>query len=178
VGSVVTLLAGGGHGGGFLVSRDGYALTDQHVIGSARRVAVRWSDGIETVGGMVRSDRIRDVALVKTDPRGREPLPLRRDSMRPGETVFAIGAPLETRFQNSVSRGVVSAYRTIEGLHYLQSDVFINPGASGGPLLDEHGVVAAMTKSTYRIDSAPTGINFFTPVADTLDFLGASQTSD
>lgn len=173
VGAVVLVLAGDGHGSGFLVSRDGYVMTDQHVVGSAKLVTVRWPDGIEGVGEVVRSDRLRDVALIKTDPRGREPLALRRESLSPGDTVFAIGAPLEQRFQSSVSRGVVSAYRTIEGLRYLQSDVSINPGNSGGPLLDERGQVVGMTKSTYRIDSAPTGIAFFTPTRDALDFLGA-----
>jgi S1-C subfamily serine protease len=171
---VVLVLAGEGHGSGFLVSRDGYVMTDQHVVGSAKLVTVRWPDGIETVGEVVRADRLRDVALVKTDPRGRDPLPLRAETMRPGETVFAIGAPLEERFQGTVTRGVVSAYRTIEGLRYLQSDVSINPGASGGPLLDERGEVVGMTKSIYRIESAPTGINFFTPTRDALDFLGAA----
>jgi S1-C subfamily serine protease len=175
VGSVVLILAGDGHGSGFLVSGDGYVMTDQHVVGSAKLVTVRWPDGIEAVGEVVRSDRLRDVALIKTDPRGRDPLPLRSATLRPGESVYAIGAPLEQRFQSTVTRGVVSAYRTIEGLRYLQSDVAISPGNSGGPLLDEHGAVVGMTKSTYRIENAPTGINFFTPTRDALDFLGAAQ---
>lgn len=175
VGSVVLILAGDGHGSGFLVSGDGYVMTDQHVVGSAKLVTVRWPDGIEAVGEVVRSDRLRDVALIKTDPRGRDPLALRPATLRPGESVYAIGAPLEQRFQSTVTRGVVSAYRTIEGLRYLQSDVAISPGNSGGPLLDEHGAVVGMTKSTYRIENAPTGINFFTPTRDALDFLGAAQ---
>ena len=174
VGAVVLVLAGDGHGSGFLVSGDGYVMTDQHVVGASKLVTIRWPDGIEKVGEVVRTDNLRDVALIKTDPRGRDPLPLRPQSLRPGETVFAIGAPLEQRFQSTVTRGVVSAYRTIEGLRYLQSDVAISPGNSGGPLLDEHGAVVGMTKSTYRIENAPTGINFFTPLRDALDFLGAS----
>ena len=173
VGSVVLVFAGAGHGSGFLVSSDGYIMTDQHVVGAAKRVRVRWSDGVEGVGEVVRSDTARDVALIKTDPRGRDPLPLRRDSLQPGDTVFAIGAPLESRFQNTVTRGVVSAYRTIDGLRYLQSDVTINPGNSGGPLLDENGRVVAMTKSIYRMADGPAGINFFVPTRDALDFLGA-----
>lgn len=174
VGAVVLVLAGDGHGSGVLVSRDGYVMTDQHVVGAAKVVKVRWADGIEGVGQVVRVDRLRDVALIKTDPRGREPLPLRADPLRPGDTVYAIGAPLEERFQNTVTRGVVSAYRTIEGLRYIQSDVAISPGNSGGPLLDEHGAVVGLTKSTYRVENAPTGINFFTPTRDALDFLGAA----
>jgi S1-C subfamily serine protease len=171
VGSVVLIFAGEGHGSGFLVSRDGYVMTDQHVVGSADRVKVRWADGIETLGEVVRTDQARDVALIKTDARGRQPLALRTEPMTPGQTVYAIGAPLEARFQNTVRRGVVSAYRTIDGLRFLQSDVAINPGDSGGPLLDEKGQVVGMTKSTYRVQETPTGINFFVPTRDALDFL-------
>ena len=171
VGSVVLIFAGEGHGSGFLVSKDGYVMTDQHVIGSADRVKVRWADGIETLGEVIRTDRARDVALIKTDPRGRQPLALRTEPMNPGDTVYAIGAPLEARFQNTVRRGVVSAYRTIDGFRFLQSDVAINPGDSGGPLLDGKGLVVGMTKSTYRVQETPTGINFFVPTRDALDFL-------
>jgi S1-C subfamily serine protease len=171
VGAVVLIFAGEGHGSGFLISKDGYVMTDQHVVGSAERVKVRWADGIETLGQVVRSDRARDVALIKTDPRGRQPLALRTEPMNPGETVYAIGAPLEARFQNTVRRGVVSAYRTIDGFRFLQSDVAINPGDSGGPLLDEKGLVVGMTKSTYRVQETPTGINFFVPTRDAMDFL-------
>jgi S1-C subfamily serine protease len=175
VGSVVLVLAGDGHGSGFLVSKDGYVMTDQHVVGDARLVTIRWPDGIETVGEVERSDRVRDVALIKTDPRGRAPLPLRPDTLRPGETVFAIGAPLEQRFQSTVTRGVVSAYRTIEGLRYLQSDVAISPGNSGGPLLDEKGEVLGICDLTFRPGGAdvPSGINYFVPIDDALRFLAA-----
>ena len=173
ISSVVLIFAGDGHGSGVLVSSDGYVLTDQHVIGAAKQVRVRWADGVESVGEVVRSDAARDVALIKTDPRGRDPLPLRLQSLRPGDTVYAIGAPLESRFQNSVTRGVVSAYRTIDGLRYLQSDVTVNPGNSGGPLLDEQGRVVGLTKSIYQRAEVPAGINFFVPSRDALDFLGA-----
>jgi S1-C subfamily serine protease len=171
VGSVVLIFAGEGHGSGFLVSKDGYVMTDQHVVGTAGRVKVRWSDGIETLGEVVRTDKARDVALIKTDPRGRQPLSLRTDPLSPGASVYAIGAPLEARFQNTVRRGVVSAYRTIDGFRFLQSDAAINPGDSGGPLLDEKGQVVGLTKSTYRVQDTPTGINFFVPTRDAMDFL-------
>jgi len=173
ISAVVLIFAGEGHGSGFLVSRDGYVMTDQHVIGAAEHVRVRWPDGVEGVGEVVRSDAARDVALIKTDARGREPLPLRTDSLRPGDSVYAIGAPLESRFQSTVTRGVLSAYRTIDGMRYLQSDVTINPGNSGGPLVDERGRVVGMTKSIYQRDDLPVGINFFVPTRDALDFLGA-----
>jgi S1-C subfamily serine protease len=172
-GSVVVIFAGSGEGSGFLVSSDGLLLTDQHVVGEAKFVKVRWADGIEGLGEVVRSDKVRDVALVKTDSRGRAPLELRRVMPQVGDTVYAIGAPLGEKFQSSVTRGVVSADRTFQGLAYIQSDVSVNPGSSGGPLLDEKGEVVALTEAGVRIGGAPEGVNLFTPVGDALDFLGA-----
>ena len=171
--SVVVIFAGNGLGSGFLVSSDGLLFTDQHVVGDSKYVKVRWPDGIEGLGEVIRTDKVRDVALLKTDPRGRKPLGLRRDPPQVGDAVFAIGAPLDAKFQSTVTRGVVSANRTFQGLGYLQSDANVQPGDSGGPLLDEKGAVVAITESGYSIGGAPEGINLFTPVGDALDFLGA-----
>jgi S1-C subfamily serine protease len=173
VGSVVIIFAGESQGSGFLVSSDGLLLTDRHVVEDAKFVKVRWPDGIEGLGEVVRSDKARDVALVKTDPRGRKPLRLRRDPAQPGDAVFAIGAPLGEKFQSTVTRGIVSANRVFEGLSFIQSDVSVNPGSSGGPLLDDKGVVVGMTEAGYRVGGAPADINLFTPVGDALDFLSA-----
>lgn len=173
VASVVMVFAGETSGSAFLVSSDGLLMTDRHVVGDAKFVKVRWPDGIETLGEVVRGDKTRDVALVKTDPRGRRPLKLRRDPPQPGDEVYAIGAPLDQKFQSTVTRGVVSANRTFEGLAFIQSDVSVNPGNSGGPLLDDKGQVLGMTESGLRISGAPAGINLFTPIGDALDFLAA-----
>lgn len=174
IGSVVLIFAGDGHGSGFLVSTDGYLLTDRHVVGEAKYVKVRWPDGIETLGEVTRADKVRDVALVKTDPRGREALHVRMEALQPGDTVFAIGSPIDQKFQSTVTRGIVSGYRTFDGLNFIQSDVTVNPGNSGGPLLDENGAVIGMTESGLRLGSAPTDINLFTPMRDALDFLSAT----
>ncbi len=174
VGAVVLIMAGESGGSGFLVSSDGLLITDHHVVGEAKYVKVRWPDGIETLGEVIRTDKVRDVALVKTDPRGRQPIRVRRSAMQPGETVFAIGAPLDPKFQSTVTRGVISANRTFEGLSFIQSDVTVNPGNSGGPLLDEAGEVVGMTESGYRVAGAPSGINLFIPIGDALDFLNAT----
>ena len=169
--SVVLIYAGEGMGSGFLVSDDGYILTDSHVVGAARQVRLRWADGREEVADVVRTDRARDVALLRADPQGRRPLPLRRDAPGAGETVFAIGAPLGRSFQGTVTRGVISAKRVLQGFSYLQSDISVNPGSSGGPLTDEGGRVIGMTSSGVRLASSSTGINLFIPVGDAIDFL-------
>lgn len=170
-GSVVAIFAEKGHGSGFLVSDDGYVITNQHVVGAGKFVKVRWSDGFETVGEVVRSDRRRDVALIKTDPHGRAPLSLRRGGAQAGENVYAIGTPLSEKFQGTVTKGIVSASRIYDGFNFIQSDVTVNPGNSGGPLLDEKGAVIGITVLAYRPDDLPTGINLFIPIGDALDFL-------
>lgn len=172
-GAVVTVLTSNGMGSGFLISKDGHLITNQHVVGEGRLVKIRWSDRIETVGEVVRSDKRRDVALIKTDPRGRKPLVLRRGGLAPGATVFAVGTPLDQAFENTVTRGVVSGTRIFDGFNYIQSDVSVTHGNSGGPLLDENGAVVGLTVAGVEPDGVPTNINLFIPVADALDFLAA-----
>ena len=171
VASVVLVRTGAGHGSGFLISKDGYILTAGHVVGDATTVKIRWSDKTETDGAVVRVSKGRDVALIKTDARGRPPLPLLRTALPPSATVFAVGAPLDQELQGSVTRGVVSAVRAMHGYDYIQSDVSVGPGNSGGPLMDEQGHVVGVTVSGVRILNAPQGINMFVPVNDALSFL-------
>jgi S1-C subfamily serine protease len=173
VGSVVAVFAGGAMGSGFVVG-DGYLITNHHVVGDATTVKVKWPDGLEFAGEVLRSDARRDVALIKTDTRGRPSLTVRTSPMQPGDTVFAIGTPLDPSLQNTVTRGVVSAMRTFEGFAYIQSDVSINHGNSGGPLLDEKARVVGLTVSGYEPNGAPAGLNFFIPIRDALDFLALS----
>lgn len=171
VGATVLVQSGAGHGSGFLISSDGYFLTNHHVVGSATYVKLRWSDGLETLGEVVRSDRGRDVALIKGESRRRAPIKLRDSIPSVGTTVLAIGAPLDKSMQNSVTRGIVSARRVIDGYSFIQSDVSVAPGNSGGPLIDETAALVGMAVSGLRIDDAPQGVNFFIPAAEALEFL-------
>jgi len=171
VGAVLLVSLGASFGSGVLISTDGYVLTNEHVVGAANAVRLRWSDGLETVGEVVKSHRARDVALIKTDPRGREPLGVRASPVQPGERVIAIGAPLEQQLQGTITSGVVSANRVIDGFSYIQSDVGVNQGNSGGPLLDEEGYVIGLTVHGLARNDAPVGLNFFIPIKDALDFL-------
>lgn len=170
VGSVVTVFSGLGSGSGDLISSDGYMLTNAHVVGDDKQVRIRWSDGIETVGEVVRVVKTRDVALIKTSSRDRDPLALKRGPVGPGQRVFAIGSPRGKDYEGTVSSGVVSATRMMEGLRYIQSDVAISHGSSGGALLDENGAMIGIAVSGVDTSYA-TGINFFIPIGDALDFL-------
>jgi serine protease Do len=174
VASVVTILTGSGTGSGDLVSNDGYMLTNAHVVGNEKQVRVRWSDGIETVAEVVRVAKDRDIALIKTSSRDRDPLPLKRGPVTPGARVYAIGSPKGQEYQGTVSSGIVSATRVFEGMRYIQSDVSITHGSSGGALLDENGSVIGITVSAVEA-GGPVGINFFIPIGDAMDFLNLEQ---
>jgi len=166
--AVAAIFASDSLGSGFLISTEGYLLTNSHVVGTAKYVKVRWSDGRETVGEVIRADPRRDIAVVKADPGGRAPLALRPTAASLGEAVYAIGTPLDPKFQGSVTKGIVSATRVYEGLPYIQSDVTVNHGNSGGPLLDESGAVLGVTSWGVEISGAPLGVNLFIPIDDAL----------
>lgn len=175
-GSVVAIFAGSGHGSGVLVSSDGHVITNEHVVGTATTVRVRWSDGFETTGTVERSDKRRDVALVRTSPRGRDPLAVSRKIPALGAPVFAIGTPLDPNLQNTVTRGVVSSTRIIDGFNFIQSDTPVTHGNSGGPLLDEKGAVVGIAHSIID-PTKGSSLNFFIPIGDALDFLGLEAAS-
>lgn len=171
--AVAAVVTGVSLGSAFLVSDQGYLLTNRHVVGSTRMLRLRWSDGTESVGEVIRSDPGRDVALIRTEPRPGPAFRLRAEPVRQGETVFAIGTPMDTRLQGTLTRGVISASRNLEGYPFIQSDAAVNPGNSGGPLLDESGQVVAMTVSRYASspEDGVQGLNFFIPISDALRFL-------
>jgi serine protease Do len=179
-GSVVTILPGAGSGSGFLVSTDGYLLTDAHVVGDEKNVRVRWSDGLETLATVERVSEKRDVAILKTNPRDRAPLALRRGPVTLGARVYAIGSPAGRKFEGTVSSGVMSADRVFDGLRYIQSDTTVSHGSSGGPLLDENGAVIGLTDLAIPNtgptgEEGPAGLNLFTPIGDAMDFLALEQ---
>ena len=176
--SVAVVFTAEGSGSGFLISDDGYMLTNHHVVGAQKIVKVKWSDGSETVGEVIRADPRRDVALIKAAPGPRPALALRHTAAQQGETVFAIGSPLGDRFQNTMSKGIVSALRNQQGQAFIQSDVMVNHGSSGGPLLDETGRVIGLTASGQVINGAPVGINFFIPIDDALKTLNLVAPAD
>lgn len=175
VGDILTVMNSTGSGSGILVSDDGYVLTNAHVVGGDKNVRVRWSDGIEGIAEVVRVSKNRDVALLKTNPRDRSPLALKRGAVMPGQRVYAIGSPSGKQFQGTVSSGVISADRVIDGLRFIQSDVSISPGSSGGALLDENGSVIGVAVSAYLNGGERAGLNMFIPIGDAMDFLALER---
>ncbi len=154
-------------GSGFIISADGYILTNHHVIKGADQVLVRLNDRRELEAEVVGSDERSDVALLKIDARNL-PVATFGDSskLEAGEWVLAIGSPFG--FDHTVTAGIVSATgRALENETYvpfIQTDVAINPGNSGGPLFNLEGEVVGINSQIYTRSGGFMGLSFAIPI--------------
>ena len=174
-----------GHGSGFFISKNGHILTNHHVVGDAQRMRIVTHDKKHRlIAEVLRVDRVRDVALLKLEDMPSnlkiKPLPIRTRKLTVSEDVYAVGVPRDWRFyQSSVTKGIVSAHRIYkdEGvrLPFIQADVEIHGGNSGGALLDERGNVVGVAVSGATIPGISSklgvGLNSFIPIADALHAL-------
>ena len=165
--AVVTIESDLGSGTGFYIA-DGYLLTDRHVVGSAKYVKVKLSNGKQLVGEVLRQDVARDVALLQTEPSGMPTLHVTLVDPAVGSSMFAIGSPLGDKLAGTFTRGVLSGVRDVSGTRYLQSDVAINRGNSGGPMLDASSRVVGLAD---LVINQTQGLSFFVPIKDALDRL-------
>ncbi len=159
-------------GSGFIISGDGYILTNAHVVDGADEVTVRLTDKREFKAKIVGADKRTDVALIKIEASG---LPVAKladpAQLRVGEWVVAIGSPFG--FDNSVTAGIVSAKgRSLPQENYvpfIQTDVAINPGNSGGPLLNMRGEVVGINSQIYSRSGGYMGVSFAIPIDVAMD---------
>ena len=172
--AAVTIKLENGHGSGFFISRDGYLLTNQHVVEDNKFVTIKLTTGREMPGEVLRSHKARDVALVKVNESGMNALPLQLDPPDVAAEVYAVGTPKDEKYSTTITKGIVSAYRAFDGdLKLIQSDAAIHGGSSGGAMVDRFGNVVAVSVSgvTVTADKLGSSISFFIPVADALKFL-------
>jgi serine protease Do len=162
-------------GSGFIVSADGYILTNAHVVDAADEILVRLTDKREFKARVIGADKRTDVALIKIDASG---LPAVRlgdpNVLKVGEWVLAIGSPFG--FDNSVTAGIVSAKgRSLPQenfVPFIQTDVAINPGNSGGPLFNMKGEVVGINSQIYSRSGGFMGISFAIPIDVAMDVQG------
>ena len=158
-----------GVGSGFIISDDGYVLTNAHVVEGADEVTVTLTDRREFKAKVLGSDKRSDVALLKLAATN---LPRLRmgdsNRIRVGEWVIAIGSPFN--LDNTVTAGIISAKArdTGEYLPLIQSDVAVNPGNSGGPLINMRGEVIGINSQIATLSGAYNGISFAVPIAEAM----------
>jgi serine protease Do len=159
-----------GEGSGFIISGDGYILTNAHVVADASDVTVRTTDRREYSAKVVGVDPRTDVAVLKIDA---SKLPVVKigspEGLRAGQWVVAIGSPFG--FENSVTAGIVSATaRSLPGdpesgyTQFIQTDVAVNPGNSGGPLFNLRGEVVGINSQIYSRTGGYQGVSFAVPI--------------
>ncbi len=159
-------------GSGFIISADGYILTNAHVVDGADEINVRFTDKREFKAKVIGADRRTDIAVIKVDATG---LPAVRfgdpTKLKVGEWVVAIGSPFG--FENTVTAGIVSAKgRSLPQenfVPFIQTDVAINPGNSGGPLFNMRGEVVGINSQIYSRTGGFMGLSFAIPIDVALD---------
>lgn len=160
-----------GQGSGFIISADGLVLTNAHVVRNAQRVTVKLTDRREFVAKVLGSDAKTDVAVLRIEAKDLPVVPLgNTKDLKVGEWVLAIGAPFG--FENSVTAGVVSAKgRSLPDdsfVPFIQTDVAVNPGNSGGPLFNARGEVVGINSQIYSHTGGYQGLSFAIPMETAL----------
>lgn len=167
---------GEGTGSGFIISKDGYIITNNHVAGSAKEggIDVLFSDGSKAKGELVGANAGYDLAVVKVDKAGLKTVPLGKSSaLRVGDEVIALGSPLG--LQGTVTSGIVSSLnRPVTAgnesyINAIQTDAAINPGNSGGPLVNDNGAVVGVNSAIASMASGEAqagsiGLGFSIPI--------------
>jgi serine protease Do len=160
-----------GLGSGFIVSNDGFIVTNAHVVENAEEINVRLQDKREFKAKLIGADTRSDVAVVKIEAKNLQTVKVGdSNKLRPGEWVIAIGSPFG--FSNTVTAGIVSAKSrenlsqdpNLDAVPFIQTDVAVNPGNSGGPLLNMRGEVIGINSQIFSRTGAFAGISFAIPI--------------
>jgi serine protease Do len=158
-----------GVGSGFIISQDGFVLTNAHVVDGASEVYVKLTDKREFKAKVIGADKRTDVAVLKIDG-GKLPRIIIGDSdkIKAGEWVIAIGSPFD--LENTVTAGIISAKARDTGdfLPLIQTDVAVNPGNSGGPLINMRGEVIGINSQIYSRSGGYMGISFAIPIDEAM----------
>jgi S1-C subfamily serine protease len=168
---VVTVFTGDGHGSGCIISGDGYIVTNAHVVGEDEAVKVLLADGVEVKGKVVRVNPDMDLALVKVDTDGLTAFQLPSASaVEIGGDAYAIGTPADKELGQSITKGIISGRRKIDGHTLLQTDVSINGGNSGGALVARSGQLLGIVNAKL-VGRGIEGIGFAIPAEQVSDAL-------
>ncbi len=158
-----------GLGSGFIISSDGYLMTNHHVVDGSEQITVTLADKREFSAKLIGSDQRTDVAVLKIEASGLPAVKIGdSNKLRVGEWVIAIGSPFG--LESTVTAGIVSAKarETGEFLPFIQTDVAVNPGNSGGPLINLRGEVVGINSQIFTTSGAFAGISFAIPIDEAM----------
>ncbi len=172
--AVLTIRTNGGHGSGFYINDDGYALTNYHVVGEARHVTVTDFSGTSHLAKVVRVHKGRDVALLKVEAFDNPVMALKTTgTVEMMDKVYAIGTPLHESQKVTITEGIISNFRHSKktDMSYIQASIPIAGGNSGGPLVDEFGNVIGIAVSIVGDKYVGSVYSRFIPIEDALQKL-------
>lgn len=146
--SCVTVITEAGHGSGAVIDSEGYVLSAHHVVDGTSDIEVLFSNGLRQKASIVFSDAAYDLVLLDISGSGYRPIGLHvDDDAELGDDVLTIGTPVDRSLGQSVAKGVISGKRVLEGQEFIQTDLAVSPGNSGGPLLNKNGAVIGVIQS-------------------------------
>ena len=163
--SVATIISEDGHGSACVISADGYLVSNYHVVGQSDTVRVKFFDHSSAQGVVLRKQPDSDLALIKVEKTG---LPFLCPADRIGElgdVVYLVGTPADTLLAGSVFKGVLSGFRDFDGAKFIQTDAKVNPGNSGGAMINRHGQLIGIVSSKY-VGYGIEGIGFAIPATE------------
>ncbi|MBX9851113.1 MAG: trypsin-like peptidase domain-containing protein [Cytophagaceae bacterium] len=169
--SCVTVKTEFGHGSGVIISKTGGILTNYHVIEDAKKIEIIFSNELILEAEIIKVNEERDVAFLKVKAgSGFKCLPIHTGELSVGTDVLAIGTPEDISLGQSVTKGIVSGKRKIEGQIYIQTDVSINSGNSGGPLVNTKGEIVGIVVAKIK-QAGTEGLGFAIPINEALKVL-------
>jgi S1-C subfamily serine protease len=160
-------------GSGMIIDKSGYILTSNHIVEDARSATIILMDGGQFPGEVTSRDEFRDLAIIKISASGFN-FPVvalgNSDELETGEEVIAIGYSLGLEGKATVSKGIISAFRSGDGVDYIQTDAAVNPGNSGGPLINSKGEVIGIVTAKV-VEEAVEGMGFAVAINDAKPFI-------
>lgn len=172
--STVTILNGKSHGSGCVVSEEGHIITNYHVIAGKEKLQVIFNDGEKADAEIVRINEFADLALLKVNKVTSNVFLLsNKSNYLAGDEVFAIGTPTSLELGQTLSKGIVSGIRDQKNLQWIQTDVSVNPGNSGGSLVNRSGELVGIVNSKL-MGFGIEGISFCIPAKDVFKLLSIS----
>lgn len=168
--SSITVKTEYGHGSGFIISSDGYAITNYHVISDASEIEIIFHNNLKLPAEVISYNGKRDVALLKITGAGFTPMAIKTSNSITGTEVIAIGTPNDISLGQSITKGVISGNRTLDEKTYIQTDVSINKGNSGGALVNMNGEVVGIIVQKI-IGEDIEGLGFAIPIEEAINAL-------